>query len=108
MKLGLERLYYLMNKRLTYEEEKIKEVEGRIQKSERIKIGDEVLIKKYAKKDKLDSSYKNKLFVVIDHFHRNTFVLINSEGVKLKRAVNGSHLKKFVRREGTTLKFFHA
>ncbi|KAG1614235.1 hypothetical protein G6F46_007107 [Rhizopus delemar] len=108
MKLGLERLYYLMDKRLNYEEMVMKEDEKRPEKSERISVGDEVMMKKHLKKDKLDSSFKNSLFTVVNQYHRNTYVLVNNQGVKLKRAVNGVHLKKFVRREGTTPKLFNA
>ncbi|EIE75604.1 hypothetical protein RO3G_00308 [Rhizopus delemar RA 99-880] len=81
------------------EEEIFKEEEPLIKKSARIEIGDHVIMKNYLKKDKLDSAFKNKVFTVIDKFHNNTFVLVNDEGVKLKRAINGAHLKNFVQRQ---------
>ncbi|KAG1165817.1 hypothetical protein G6F36_013192 [Rhizopus arrhizus] len=97
-----------MDKRLNYEEMVMKEAERRSEKSERISVGDEVMMKKHLKKDKLDSSFKNRLFTVVNQYHRNTYVLVNNQGVKLKRAVNGPHLKKSVRREDTTPKLFNA
>ncbi|KAG1577677.1 hypothetical protein G6F48_012515 [Rhizopus delemar] len=99
MRLSLERLYFLLDRQVNQEEEIFKEEEPLIKKSARIEIGDHVIMKNYLKKDKLDSAFKNKVFTVIDKFHNNTFVLVNDEGVKLKRAINGAHLKNFVQRQ---------
>ncbi|KAI9328494.1 hypothetical protein BD770DRAFT_449775 [Pilaira anomala] len=104
MRLGLERLYFLMDKQVNQEEEIFKKKESLFKKIGKIEIGDQVLMKKHMKKDKLDSSFKEKVFTVVDRFHYNTFILVNAEGVKLKRAINGAHLKNFVQRQAVNPK----
>ncbi|KAG1051120.1 hypothetical protein G6F43_006661 [Rhizopus delemar] len=108
MRLGLERLYFLMDKQVNQEEKVFKENEPPIKSLSKIEIGDQVIMMKHLKKDKLDDTYKKKIYTVVDKFHRNTFILVNSEGVKLKRAVNGAHLKNFVQRQAANLKLINA
>lgn len=105
MKLGLERLYLLMDKNLSYEEEKLSKAYKNTFKNV-IPIGSQVILVKILKKNKLDTTYKNKVYTVIGQFHNNTYILINDKGVKLKRAVNGKNLKIFKKRNGVPLKYF--
>ncbi|KAI8389213.1 hypothetical protein BD560DRAFT_309402, partial [Blakeslea trispora] len=58
-----------------------------------IEIGDQVLRIRALKCEKLDSSYQHKPYTVIGRFHKNTFILIDSQGRKLKCVINGAHLK---------------
>lgn len=106
MRLGSERLYFLLDKQNSQEDESFIIKKAAVIKRGKIEIGDQVIMKKHFKRDKLDSSYKNKIFTVIDKFHHNTFVLLDKDGVKLKRAINGNHLKNFVQREGVRPKLF--
>ncbi|KAG1586347.1 hypothetical protein G6F48_006664 [Rhizopus delemar] len=74
MRLGLERLYFLMDKQVNQEEKVFKENEPPIKSLSKIEIGDQVIMMKHLKKDKLDDTYKKKIYTVVDKFHRNTFI----------------------------------
>lgn len=107
MKLGLERLYYLMDRNLNLEEsiKAEKEVDVR---NERLQVGVQVLMQNFFKANKLEANYKSKIYTIIDRFHHNTFVLINHRGIKLKRAINGAQLKILVKRDSARTNLFKA
>lgn len=108
LKLGAERLYLLLDKHLSYEDK----IKGRSVEEDKttggIPIGSQVIKTKYSKKHKLDTTYMNKLFTVIGKFNKNTYILLNEQGVKLKRAVNGAHLKIFNKRKDQVSKISKA
>ncbi|KAI8340964.1 hypothetical protein BD560DRAFT_339223 [Blakeslea trispora] len=105
-KIGQERLFFLLDRSLGQEDRMWAKVMKVIEARKGIEIGDQVLRTRALKRGKLDSNYQHKPYTVIGRFHKNTFILIDSQGRKLKRAINGAHLKKFNVRDSSTLKVF--
>ncbi|KAI8359197.1 hypothetical protein BD560DRAFT_334897 [Blakeslea trispora] len=98
MKLGMERLCLLLDRQLNQEDiHLIRPINQDM--PEGIPLGSQVLMVKNTKKSKLDSTYIDKIFTVVGRYHKNTYVLIDDKGRKLKRAVNAARLKVFIPRK---------
>lgn len=96
-KLASERLYFMQNRQIT-DELKLRQVDLEPHQGKRIPVGTKVIRLNHIKKNKLDKNYKPKIFTVLASFKNNLYLLADPRGIRLKRAVNGVCLKKFVQR----------
>ncbi|KAI8331961.1 hypothetical protein BD560DRAFT_341359 [Blakeslea trispora] len=108
LKMGAERLYSLPDKHLTYEDKTRGTAIDDNKATGGIPIGSRVIKVNPSKKHKLDTTCMNKLFTVVCKFNKNTYILLNDQGVKLERAVNGAHLKIFNKRRSPVSKIYKA
>ncbi|CEG68163.1 hypothetical protein RMATCC62417_04477 [Rhizopus microsporus] len=97
VKLGMERLFFLIDKKITKEENSRAKKEQDYEVGH-IHIGSSVIMVRHNKKNKLDSTFCRKVYTVVVKFHNNTYVLLNENGVKFKRAVSGNQIKVIVKR----------
>ncbi|KAG1135450.1 hypothetical protein G6F37_012802 [Rhizopus arrhizus] len=99
-RIGLERLAYLQQRNglqnfmVDYDNENgITQAENT-----KINVGDKILLLKRNRKNKLDPKYRRKLYTVLVKKANNVLILANDKDIRLKRAVNGSQVRKYYHR----------
>ncbi|KAG1277745.1 hypothetical protein G6F66_012218 [Rhizopus arrhizus] len=97
-KMGFERSFFLQQRQLA-DEDNSKEPEKQSNQvnSKQLPVGSEVLRLNQLKKHKLDYNYRNQVYTVLASLKNNVYILANRHGKRLKRAINGAHLRRFVR-----------
>lgn len=98
-KIGFEKLTLLQqrNGNQQYQVESVEE-ETKGGDGPVIDVGDKVLMIKHNRKNKLEPNYRNKLYTVLVKKSNNVYTLANEKVIWLKRAVNGSQIRKYYTR----------
>ncbi|KAG1276004.1 hypothetical protein G6F64_014834 [Rhizopus arrhizus] len=96
--MGFERSFFLQQRQLA-DEDNSKEPEKQSNQvnSKQLPVGSEVLRLNQLKKHKLDYNYRNQVYTVLASLKNNVYILANRHGKRLRRAINGAHLRRFVR-----------
>ena len=58
-----------------------------------------MLMVKHNRKNKLEPNYRDKFYTVLVKKSNNAYILANEKDIRLKRAVNGSHIRKYYARQ---------
>ncbi|CEG68488.1 hypothetical protein RMATCC62417_04739 [Rhizopus microsporus] len=97
-KFGMERLFYKKDRQLD-RELKVQPQTGSLNEGSQFPVGSQVIHLNHLKKHKLDYRYKPKVFTVLAAFNNGVYILANPKGIRMKRAINGAHLKKYIPRK---------
>lgn len=99
-KIGFERLVLLQQRNghqsfvVDYDESGFDEDS----RNKEVSVGDKVLLLKHSRRNKLEPKYRKKLYTVLVKKANNVLILANDKGIRLKRAVNGSQVRKYHQR----------
>ncbi|KAI8334552.1 hypothetical protein BD560DRAFT_428636 [Blakeslea trispora] len=66
-----------------------------------INIGDPVLMLKHNRRNKLEPKYRDRIYTVLAKKTNNVYILSNDKGIRLKRAVNGSQIRRYYARNNS-------
>lgn len=94
-RLGNERLYFLQSRELEREASQPPSNEEQLPNGNKLEFGDKVLRTLHKKGGKLASKFDESPHLVLAALGNGSYKLATQDGLILKRAVNGIHLKKW-------------